>query len=151
METEPIMRTDTEQLELDVKGMTCASCANRVEKKLNELEGVEATVNFATERAAVSFAAGAVETDELVGAVEAAGYEAALPAPAGGEPDAATGEVLAAYFQVRKGRVHQTIEFAKGNAFGDYNRAGSLIGFEVIGSCRTSIASSPAAFSVTDA
>ncbi len=93
MGTEPIMRTDTEQLELNVKGMTCASCANRVERKLNELEGVEATVNFATERAAVSFTAGAVETDELVGAVEAAGYEAALPDPAGGEPSArATGE-----------------------------------------------------------
>ena len=63
------MPTETEQLELDVKGMTCASCANRVEKKLNELDGVEATVNFATERAAVSFAPGTVEADELLGAV----------------------------------------------------------------------------------
>ncbi|MEZ5073497.1 MAG: heavy metal translocating P-type ATPase [Solirubrobacterales bacterium] len=76
------MRTETEKLELDVKGMTCASCANRVERKLNELEGVEATVNFATERAAVSFAPGAVDTDDLLGAVARAGYEAALPAPA---------------------------------------------------------------------
>jgi len=76
------MRTEAEKLELDVKGMTCASCANRVERKLNEIEGVEATVNFATERAAVSFAPGAVDTGELVGAVESAGYEATLPAAA---------------------------------------------------------------------
>ncbi len=79
MEPEQIMRTDTEQLELDVKGMTCASCANRVEKKLNALEGVEASVNFATERAAVSFAPGTVEADALLGAVAEAGYEAVLP------------------------------------------------------------------------
>ena len=56
------MATETEQLELNVKGMTCASCANRIERKLNDLDGVEATVNFATERAAVSFDAGTVET-----------------------------------------------------------------------------------------
>ena len=82
------MATETEQLELNVKGMTCASCANRVERKLNDLDGVEATVNFATERAAVSFDAGTVETGELLGAVEAAGYSAALPAVpgAGAEP-----------------------------------------------------------------
>jgi len=82
MSMEARMRTETEKLELDVKGMTCASCANRVERKLNALEGVEATVNFATERAAVSFVPGAVDTDDLLGAVEQAGYEAALPAPA---------------------------------------------------------------------
>ncbi len=76
------MRTEAEKLELDVKGMTCASCANRVERKLNEIDGVKATVNFATERAAVSFAPGAVDTGELLGAVESAGYEAALPAAA---------------------------------------------------------------------
>ncbi|HEU4802776.1 MAG TPA: heavy metal translocating P-type ATPase [Solirubrobacterales bacterium] len=79
---EATMRTEAEKLELDVKGMTCASCANRVERKLNEIDGVEATVNFATERAAVSFAPGAVDTGELLGAVESAGYEAALPAAA---------------------------------------------------------------------
>ncbi len=75
---------NAEKLELNVEGMTCASCANRVERKLNELDGVEATVNFATERAAVSFAPGAVQTDELVGAVEAAGYSAALSPARGG-------------------------------------------------------------------
>jgi Cu+-exporting ATPase len=82
MTMEATMRTEAEKLELDVKGMTCASCANRVERKLNEIDGVEATVNFATERAAVSFAPGAVDTGELLGAVESAGYEAALPAAA---------------------------------------------------------------------
>ena len=76
------MRTEAERLELDVKGMTCASCANRVERKLNEIEGVEATVNFATERAAVEFRPGAVDAGELLGAVESAGYEATLPAAA---------------------------------------------------------------------
>jgi Cu+-exporting ATPase len=82
MTMEATMRTEAEKLELDVKGMTCASCANRVERKLNEIDGVKATVNFATERAAVSFAPGAVDTGELLGAVESAGYEAALPAAA---------------------------------------------------------------------
>ncbi len=67
-----------ERLELDVRGMTCASCANRVERKLNDLDGVTATVNYATEKAAVSFGPG-VEPERLVEAVEAAGYEAALP------------------------------------------------------------------------
>ena len=73
------MSTATEQLELNVKGMTCASCANRVERKLNAIDGVEATVNFATERAAVRFAPDAVDADELLDAVADAGYEAALP------------------------------------------------------------------------
>ena len=45
----------TVQLELPIEGMNCSSCAGRVEKRLNQLDGVEATVNFATERATVSF------------------------------------------------------------------------------------------------
>jgi P-type Cu+ transporter len=68
------------QVELVIGGMTCASCANRIEKKLNKLDGVTATVNFATEKARVSFG-DAVSTDELVAAVEAAGYTAQLPSP----------------------------------------------------------------------
>ncbi|MCR1781030.1 heavy metal translocating P-type ATPase [Nocardioides carbamazepini] len=60
--------------------MTCASCANRIERKLNKLDGVTATVNYATEKAKVSYAEG-VSTDALVAAVEAAGYGAALPKP----------------------------------------------------------------------
>ena len=68
------------QVELAISGMTCASCATRIEKKLNKLEGVSATVNYATEKAKVSYAEG-VSTDDIVGAVEAAGYEARLPQP----------------------------------------------------------------------
>lgn len=65
-------------LELTIDGMTCASCAARVEKKLNKLDGVSATVNFATEKARVEFG-DAVSPDQLVAAVESAGYHAALP------------------------------------------------------------------------
>jgi Cu+-exporting ATPase len=61
--------------------MTCASCAARVERRLNKLGGVAATVNFATEEAAVSFDAGQVSVDQLIAAVEAAGYHARVPAP----------------------------------------------------------------------
>jgi Cu+-exporting ATPase len=69
------------RVELAIGGMTCASCAARVEKKLNKLDGVIATVNFATGTAHVSFPA-AVSAVDLVSAVEQAGYTAALPAPA---------------------------------------------------------------------
>ena len=71
-------------IDLDVTGMTCASCAARIEKKLNRLDGVTATVNFATERARVTAEPGVVDAD-LVGAVEAIGYGAHVPAPAGHE------------------------------------------------------------------
>ena len=81
--------TERERLDLPVEGMTCASCAGRIERNLNGLEGVEASVNFATERATVTFEPGRVETDELLGAVEAAGYRASLPAaPNSGADDA---------------------------------------------------------------
>jgi Cu+-exporting ATPase len=73
-------------VELQIGGMTCASCAARVEKKLSKLDGVTATVNFATETARVHFPA-AISPGELVAAVEQAGYTAALPAPA--QPEAA--------------------------------------------------------------
>ncbi|HEX2292548.1 MAG TPA: heavy metal translocating P-type ATPase, partial [Gaiellaceae bacterium] len=66
-----------ERLRLAIGGMTCASCAARVERKLNTLEGVDATVNYATEEAAVSFDRSSVDVDALVEAVEAAGYSAA--------------------------------------------------------------------------
>jgi len=77
-----------ERLELPIEGMTCSSCAGRVEKSLNRIEGVEATVNFATERASVSFDPGRVEPDQLVGAVEEVGYSASLPAGEGEGPEA---------------------------------------------------------------
>ena len=67
-----------ERLELPIEGMTCASCATRIEKRLNKLEGVEATVNYATENAAVTFDPARVAPEDLVAAVEAAGYHARL-------------------------------------------------------------------------
>ncbi|MFE4467181.1 heavy metal translocating P-type ATPase [Leifsonia sp. NPDC056824] len=69
------------RLELLIGGMTCASCAARVEKKLNKLDGVEASVNYATEKATV-FAPAGYDTAVLVAQVESAGYTAAVPAPA---------------------------------------------------------------------
>ena len=66
------------RVHLALEGMTCAACANRIERKLNKLDGVEASVNYATEQAMVRFDPGRVTVPELVGAVEAAGYHAAL-------------------------------------------------------------------------
>ena len=66
-------------VELDITGMTCASCANRIERKLNKLDGVSADVNYATEKARVTYAE-PVTPDDLLAAVSAAGYAAALPA-----------------------------------------------------------------------
>ncbi|OIH97553.1 MULTISPECIES: cation-translocating P-type ATPase [unclassified Curtobacterium] len=69
-------------VELDITGMTCASCANRIERKLGKLPGVTATVNYATEKAQVQVADdGAAGADVLIAAVQAAGYGAAVPAP----------------------------------------------------------------------
>jgi P-type Cu+ transporter len=68
-----------EHLELPITGMTCASCANRIERKLNKLDGVTASVNYATEKATVDFDPAAVVPDQLVAAVEAAGYQASIP------------------------------------------------------------------------
>ncbi|MGR0218381.1 heavy metal translocating P-type ATPase [Agromyces sp. ZXT2-6] len=76
-------------VELEIGGMTCASCAMRIEKKLNRLDGVAATVNYATEKARVAAPAG-VGQAELIAAVEAAGYRAIVPAPPA-SPDRATG------------------------------------------------------------
>ena len=71
-----------ERVHLEIEGMTCASCATRIERKLNRLDGVEATVNFATEEAAVSFDSGRVALDDLIAAVESVGYHVALPSEA---------------------------------------------------------------------
>jgi len=68
------------QVELSITGMTCASCANRIERKLNKLDGVSATVNYATEKARVAFA-DPVTPEQLLSTVAQAGYSAALPVP----------------------------------------------------------------------
>src|SRR3954452_758787 len=68
-----------QHVELPITGMTCASCATRVERSLNEVAGVTATVNYATERATVDYDAAGVAPRQLVDAVEAVGYGARLP------------------------------------------------------------------------
>ncbi len=70
-----------QEVRLELEGMTCASCAARIEKKLNKLDGVEATVNFATEQATVH-SDRALPIAELVAAIESAGYGARAAAPA---------------------------------------------------------------------
>ena len=74
----PVSSAPPRTVDLDLTGMTCASCAARIEKKLNRLDGVTATVNYATERAHVTADEG-VGDDALVGAVEAIGYGVRLP------------------------------------------------------------------------
>jgi P-type Cu+ transporter len=69
-------------VELAIGGMTCASCAARIEKKLNKLDGVTATVNFVTEKASVRFPA-AVSPEDLISAVKQVGYSAVLVSPPG--------------------------------------------------------------------
>jgi Cu+-exporting ATPase len=75
-----VAATEPKEVRLDLEGMTCASCVNRIERKLNKLDGVEASVNFATEQATVRCDA-SVTVDDLVAAVEAAGYHAHPVAP----------------------------------------------------------------------
>ena len=89
---------DTSEVELQIGGMTCASCAARVEKKLNRLDGVTATVNLATEKAKVSYPAG-IQVADLIATVVKTGYTAEEPAPPVAD-EAPTGEAdpeLAAY------------------------------------------------------
>jgi P-type Cu+ transporter len=89
------MAATIEQIELPITGMTCASCANRVERKLNKLDDVTATVNYATETASVQFGAG-VDVEQLVATIEAAGYGAALPAASTGADEPAPEDPTAA-------------------------------------------------------
>ncbi|MEV6264846.1 heavy metal translocating P-type ATPase [Streptomyces sp. NPDC051784] len=92
------------RVELAIGGMTCASCAARIEKKLNRMDGVEASVNYATEKARVAYSED-VSVDELIATVEATGYTARPPAPTapgrdtlpdvrGGEGERPDGELL---------------------------------------------------------
>ncbi|MFQ6325755.1 heavy metal translocating P-type ATPase [Nocardia sp. CWNU-33] len=77
---------DQRSIELEIGGMTCASCAARIEKRLGKIEGVTATVNFATEKAKVSYPQ-SVSPEQLVEQVHAAGYTAHVPAPPTTETD----------------------------------------------------------------
>jgi len=70
----------SERVDLVIGGMTCASCASRIEKKLNRIDGVSATVNYSTERARVDFPA-TISTQDLIDTVTRTGYTATLPAP----------------------------------------------------------------------
>ncbi|GAB2824754.1 heavy metal translocating P-type ATPase [Lentzea nigeriaca] len=72
--------TEPRHVELSISGMTCASCARRIERKLNKLDGVSATVNYATEKASVQFPDN-LRVDDLVSTVRAAGYDAEEPTP----------------------------------------------------------------------
>ncbi|MEU6684621.1 heavy metal translocating P-type ATPase [Streptomyces sp. NPDC046832] len=81
------MTTGTDaEVELAIGGMTCASCAARIEKKLNRMDGVSATVNYATEKAKVSYSDG-VSVGDLIATVEATGYTAQEPTPAAERDD----------------------------------------------------------------
>ncbi|MET4640437.1 Cu+-exporting ATPase [Streptomyces atratus] len=71
----------TAEVELSIGGMTCASCAARIEKKLNRMDGVSATVNYATERAKVSYRSEGLSVQDLITTVEKTGYTARRPAP----------------------------------------------------------------------
>ncbi|MFI2474042.1 heavy metal translocating P-type ATPase [Nocardia xishanensis] len=82
-------------LELEIGGMTCASCAARIEKKLGRLDGVTATVNFATAKAKIRYPQ-SVSADQLIGAIENAGYTAHLPEPPATEADRSHDAELAA-------------------------------------------------------
>ncbi|RMI39538.1 heavy metal translocating P-type ATPase [Streptomyces triticirhizae] len=85
----PDAGTATDQVELTIGGMTCASCAARVERRLNKLDGVTATVNYATEKARVDYPQG-MAVEELIAQVEATGYTAEPPPP---PPDPGGGTV----------------------------------------------------------
>ncbi|MGA5148161.1 heavy metal translocating P-type ATPase [Streptomyces griseoincarnatus] len=82
---------DRAEVELAIGGMTCASCAARIEKKLNRMDGVSATVNYATEKAKVVFGDG-VGVPDLIATVEATGYTAREPRPDPVRSGAADGE-----------------------------------------------------------
>ncbi|WP_327311639.1 heavy metal translocating P-type ATPase [Streptomyces sp. NBC_01243] len=87
------------EVELAIGGMTCASCAARIEKKLNRMDGVEATVNYATEKAKVSYRGEDISVQDLIATVEKTGYTAHEPAPPvhtteEGAPEAAEADEL---------------------------------------------------------
>lgn len=91
----PIAAAGAAEVELSIGGMTCASCAARIEKKLNRMDGVTATVNYATEKARVSYG-GAVQVADLIATVVKTGYTAEEPPPPEPEPEAEVPEAAQA-------------------------------------------------------
>ncbi|WP_308296069.1 heavy metal translocating P-type ATPase [Streptomyces sp. ISL-96] len=89
------------EVELAIGGMTCASCAARIEKKLNRMDGVEATVNYATEKAKVTYRGEDVSVQDLIATVEATGYTAKEPAPVRAVPEPGPEEAPAAADELR--------------------------------------------------
>ena len=75
-------------IDLDITGMTCASCANRIERKLNKIDGVSASVNYATEKAHVDSGDVPVTAADVIATVEKLGYGATVPAPPRAAPPA---------------------------------------------------------------
>ncbi len=84
-------------LDLLVGGMTCAACAARIEKRLNKMDGVVASVNFATETAAVDYDPACTNAETMIGTVTALGYTAAVPTPDADEEDAGESAALRNY------------------------------------------------------
>jgi P-type Cu+ transporter len=82
-------------IDLGIEGMTCASCARLIEKKLNKLDGVSATVNYATEKAKVTYDP-AISVEDLLAAIRATGYQPVLPSPRKPEAGAAPGPTATA-------------------------------------------------------
>ena len=80
-----LSRTGSRVIDLDIEGMTCASCVNRVERKLGKLDGVQATVNLPLESARVTVPA-EITDEQLTAAVAAAGYKAKVRSPEHPEP-----------------------------------------------------------------
>jgi P-type Cu+ transporter len=76
---------DARTIDLDITGMTCAACAARIERKLNKLDGVTASVNYATEKARVQVMVPTLSADDVIATVQATGYGAHLPSP-GADP-----------------------------------------------------------------
>jgi Cu+-exporting ATPase len=81
---------DRNVLDLDVTGMTCASCAARIERKLNKLDGVTASVNYATEKARVDVGTSGLSLDDVIGTIESVGYGAHVHTPMGAADDTLT-------------------------------------------------------------
>ena len=87
---------ELQHVDIGVTGMTCTSCSSRVERKLNKLDGVTATVNFATETASVDFNPAAVSAEDLMATIQKTGYGAFFTntnAPEAGAPEPSSSKV----------------------------------------------------------